>query len=117
MHEMTTLQAAYWVGRQSTTPRAGDAAHLYVEFEGQGIDETRLAAAVHMLFARHEMLRVTVSEDGQWSVGELNEFHALQVLDWRALDAADCDERLRVMRERKTHQKLALNQGKAQSLF
>ncbi|ELH0893597.1 amino acid adenylation domain-containing protein [Vibrio fluvialis] len=111
MHEMTTLQAAYWVGRQSTTPRAGDAAHLYIEFEGQGIDETRLAAAVHTLFARHEMLRVTVSEDGQWSVGELNEFHALQVLDWRALDAADCDERLRVMRERKTHQKLALNQG------
>ncbi|ENQ5770022.1 amino acid adenylation domain-containing protein [Vibrio fluvialis] len=111
MHEMTTLQAAYWVGRQSTTPRAGDAAHLYIEFEGQGIDETRLAAAVHTLFARHEMLRVTVSEDGQWSVGELNEFHALQVLDWLALDAADCDERLRVMRERKTHQKLALNQG------
>ncbi|EKO3976579.1 amino acid adenylation domain-containing protein [Vibrio fluvialis] len=111
MHEMTTLQAAYWVGRQSTTPRAGDAAHLYIEFEGQGIGETRLAAAVHTLFARHELLRVTVSEDGQWSVGELNEFHALQVLDWRALDAADCDERLRVMREQKTHQKLALNQG------
>ncbi|EKO3512212.1 amino acid adenylation domain-containing protein [Vibrio fluvialis] len=111
MHEMTTLQAAYWVGRQSTTPRAGDAAHLYIEFEGKGIDETRLAAAVHTLFSRHEMLRVTVSEDGQWSVGELNEFHALQVLDWRALDAADCDERLRVMREQKTHQKLALNQG------
>ncbi|EPI8558780.1 amino acid adenylation domain-containing protein [Vibrio fluvialis] len=111
MHEMTTLQAAYWVGRQSTTPRAGDAAHLYIEFEGKGIDETRLAAAVHALFARHEMLRVTVSEDGQWSVSELNEFHALQVLDWRALDAADCDEKLRVMRERKTHQKLALNQG------
>ncbi|MBY7837760.1 amino acid adenylation domain-containing protein [Vibrio fluvialis] len=111
MHEMTTLQAAYWVGRQSTTPRAGDAAHLYIEFEGQGIDETRLAAAVHTLFARHEMLRVTVSEDGQWSVGELNEFHALQVLDWRALDAADCDEKLRIMREQKTHQKLALNQG------
>ncbi|EPZ8236621.1 amino acid adenylation domain-containing protein [Vibrio fluvialis] len=113
MHEMTTLQAAYWVGRQSTTPRAGDAAHLYIEFEGKGIDETRLAAAVHTLFARHEMLRVTVSEDGQWSVGELNEFHALQVLDWRALDAADCDERLRVMREQKTHQKLALNQGQS----
>ncbi|EPT8451574.1 amino acid adenylation domain-containing protein [Vibrio fluvialis] len=111
MHEMTTLQAAYWVGRQSTTPRAGDAAHLYIEFEGKGIDETRLAAAVHTLFARHEMLRVTVSEDGQWSVSELNEFHALQVLDWRALDAADCDEKLRIMRERKTHQKLALNQG------
>ncbi|MCG6403359.1 amino acid adenylation domain-containing protein [Vibrio fluvialis] len=111
MHEMTTLQAAYWVGRQSTTPRAGDAAHLYIEFEGQGIGETRLAAAVHTLFARHEMLRVTVSENGQWSVSELNEFHALQVLDWRALDAADCDERLRVMREQKTHQKLALNQG------
>ncbi|ELL0571194.1 amino acid adenylation domain-containing protein [Vibrio fluvialis] len=111
MHEMTTLQAAYWVGRQSTTPRAGDAAHLYVEFEGQGIDETRLAAAVYTLFARHELLRVTVSENGQWSVSELNEFHALQVLDWRALDAADCDEKLRVMRERKTHQKLALNQG------
>ncbi|EQB8914458.1 amino acid adenylation domain-containing protein [Vibrio fluvialis] len=111
MHEMTTLQAAYWVGRQSTTPRAGDAAHLYIEFEGQGIGETRLAAAVHTLFARHELLRVTVSEDGQWSVGELNEFHALQVLDWRALDAADCDEKLRIMRERKTHQKLALNQG------
>ncbi|MBY8156813.1 amino acid adenylation domain-containing protein [Vibrio fluvialis] len=111
MHEMTTLQAAYWVGRQSTTPRAGDAAHLYIEFEGKGIDETRLAAAVHTLFARHEMLRVTVSEDGQWSVGELNEFHALQVLDWRALDAADCDEKLRIMREQKTHQKLALNQG------
>ncbi|EKO3547340.1 amino acid adenylation domain-containing protein [Vibrio fluvialis] len=111
MHEMTTLQAAYWVGRQSTTQRTGDAAHLYIEFEGQGIDETRLAAAVHTLFARHEMLRVTVSEDGQWSVGELNEFHALQVLDWRALDAADSDKRLRVMREQKTHQKLALNQG------
>ncbi|WMN54479.1 amino acid adenylation domain-containing protein [Vibrio fluvialis] len=111
MHEMTTLQAAYWVGRQSTTPRTGDAAHLYIEFEGQGIGETRLAAAVHTLFARHELLRVTVSEDGQWSVGELNEFHVLQVLDWRALDAADCDEKLRVMRERKTHQKLALNQG------
>ncbi|ENM5771565.1 amino acid adenylation domain-containing protein [Vibrio mimicus] len=111
MHEMTTLQAAYWVGRQSTTHRTGDAAHLYVEFEGQELDETRLAAAVQTLFRRHDMLRVAVGEDGQGSVSELNDLHTLQVMDWRSLDTANCDVQLKVMRERKTHQKLALAQG------
>lgn len=111
MHEMTKLQAAYWVGRQHIGDRTGDAAHLYVEFSGENIDPSRLARAVNTVFLRHEMLRVKVSEQGQLSIAQPSELHRLTVNDWRNEIAVRCEEALGHLRAVKTHQKLDLANG------
>ncbi|WP_245869462.1 amino acid adenylation domain-containing protein [Vibrio fujianensis] len=111
MHDMTTLQAAYWIGRQPTSSLTGDAAHLYIEFEGREIDTVRLTQAVHTVFCQHEMLRLTVSEQGQWRVSDLSDWHQLFLIDWREKNAAECERDGAALRKQKMHQKLALNQG------
>ena len=54
MKALTTMQAAYWVGRQSAPPMA---AHLYAEFDGGELDLARLRQAVDALYLRHPHYR------------------------------------------------------------
>ncbi|WP_370949581.1 phosphopantetheine-binding protein [Amycolatopsis sp. cg5] len=59
------MQHAYWVGRDSGQPLGGVAAHLYVEFDGEALDPERLRAALRKLVARHDMLRVRLTDNGE----------------------------------------------------
>lgn len=113
MYDLTTLQAAYWVGRQSHDLQAGDSAHLYVEFDGVGIDLERLSDAVERIFEHHPVLRMTVSETGTWSVSEQSQWHQLRIRDWRDLTRKQCDQQLTELRQSKTHQRLAIDDGQA----
>ncbi|MFD2640930.1 condensation domain-containing protein [Pseudomonas japonica] len=61
---LSEMQYAYWAGRQA----GGASAHLYVEFTGQGIDPQRLQGAFSALLARHPMLRVIITADGQQQI-------------------------------------------------
>lgn len=72
---LSEMQYAYWAGRQA----GGASAHLYVEFTGQGIDAQRLQGAFNALLARHPMLRVIITADGQQQIA--HELHAQVVVD------------------------------------
>lgn len=49
---LATMQHAYWMGRRQDQALGGVAAHLYVEFDGNGLDPERLRRAVTRLVRR-----------------------------------------------------------------
>ncbi len=110
---LSTMQAAYWVGRQSTQPLCGVAAHLYAEFDGSGIDPNRLKVAVRALYRVHPMLRVKVSSHGEQSIAPLSEWHQLNVLDVSTLSSSQAQHTLSEIRHQMSHQQLDLSQGQA----
>lgn len=80
------------------------AAHLYVEFDGAGVDPERLAAAAAELAVRHPMLRVEILPDGTQRIGDRD--LPVKISDLRALDAEAVEQQLLATREAKSHQLL-----------
>ncbi|RNF36392.1 peptide synthetase [Paracoccus methylarcula] len=107
------MQAAYWVWGHSPRATEGVSAHLYAEFDTGSLDPQRLQDAIGRLFAAHPALSVAVDADGM-------PFHAappsLEVEDLRDLPLAGQERRLEMIRQRKSHQRLALDQGAGMQL-
>ncbi|MBF6171464.1 non-ribosomal peptide synthetase [Nocardia blacklockiae] len=61
---LATMQHAYWVGRRQDQRLGGVAAHLYVEFDGHGVQGDRMRRAVRRLVHRHPQLRVRFTDGG-----------------------------------------------------
>ncbi|MBM7365460.1 non-ribosomal peptide synthetase [Gordonia hydrophobica] len=106
---LAPMQHAYWVGRTGAADLGGVAAHLYVEFDGDGLDADRLATAAEALAARHGQLRAQFGADGRQRVLPRLPRAALVVDDLR--DAADVDALLAQRRERRSHQVLDIAEG------
>jgi mycobactin phenyloxazoline synthetase len=102
---LAPMQHAMWVGRHDSQPLGGVAGHLYVEFDGRAIDPERLCSAATALAARHPMLRVRFLADGTQQIEPPADF-PVAVHDFRALADDAVEQRLRDIREAKSHQQL-----------
>ncbi|MCE2573067.1 amino acid adenylation domain-containing protein [Motilimonas eburnea] len=111
MRELTTVQAAYLVGRQSGQSMGGVAAHIYAEFDGEHLDQARLAQAVTKLFTQHPMLRMQITPEGQQTIAPLSSIHQLTVDDIEHLSPEDTRAFLNNKRVAMTDQQLDLSQG------
>ncbi|MFF2087821.1 amino acid adenylation domain-containing protein [Nocardia sp. NPDC058176] len=107
--ELATMQHAYWVGRRQGQALGGVAAHLYVEFDGAGLDPERLRHAVAALVRRHDMLRAQFLDSGTQRIlpQPLVPVFAAADLSTRP-DAADELERIR---QDKSHQRMDIGAG------
>jgi mycobactin phenyloxazoline synthetase len=101
---LAPIQHALWVGRNNDQQLGGVAAHLYVEFDGAGVDPERLRAAAARLAQRHPMLRVDILPDGTQRIGDRS--LPVTVLDLRDLDLPAAERRLEEIRDTKSHQML-----------
>ena len=99
---LAPMQHAMWLGRNADQQLGGVAAHLYVEFDGAGVDPERLRVAAAKLVARHPMLRVEILPDGTQRIGERG--LPVTVHDLRGLDAEAAEQRLAAIRDQKSHQ-------------
>lgn len=111
--DLTPMQAAYWVGRRSTERLGGVAAHLYAEFEGDGVEPDRLQTAIEHLCRLHPMLRLRVDAEGRQHLGEAPGRLVLEVEDLRALAPDARQWRLLARRRLWTGRKLDLARGEA----
>jgi len=102
---LAPMQHAMWVGRHDSQPLGAVAGHLYVEFDGGAIDPERLREAATSLVARHPMLRVEFLSDGTQQIAAPADF-PVTVHDFRDLTTDVVGERLRGLREAKSHQQL-----------
>jgi epothilone synthetase B len=100
---LTDIQQAYWLGRQGDLELGGVGCHLYREFERTGLDLARLELAWQRLVARHEMLRVVVSAEGEQQVLASVPRYRLGVLDLRGLAPARAAAALGTVREHMSH--------------
>ncbi|KWX67629.1 non-ribosomal peptide synthetase [Mycobacterium sp. NAZ190054] len=99
---LAPIQHAMWVGRNDDQQLGGVAAHLYVEFDGTGVDPARLQDAATKLAARHPMLRVEILPDGTQRIGDRG--LPVTVYDLRDLDPSAAEGRLDEIRDEKSHQ-------------
>jgi mycobactin phenyloxazoline synthetase len=105
------MQHAYWIGRDDPHRLGGVAAHLYTEFDGPQADPERLTAAVLGLAARHDMLRVRLTDNGEQVVGDTPSWSGLTVHDLRDAAPGHAAAELERIRQRLSHQKLAIEAG------
>lgn len=107
------MQAAYWVGRRSSAPLGGVAAHLYGEFDGAGIEPERLRDAVRKLCRLHPMLRLRVDAEGGQHLDPAADPLALDIEDMREFSADALQARLFAKRRSWSHRQLDLTGGDA----
>ncbi|WP_312871125.1 non-ribosomal peptide synthetase [Streptomyces lonarensis] len=108
---LAAMQHAYWIGRQDDQPLGGVGAHFYVELDGSGVDPDRLATAVTALRRRHDMLRVTVLDDGRQHTRAAPAQPAVTVHDLTARTAAERERELIRLRDHGTHRRMDPEQG------
>ncbi|MGV7963334.1 amino acid adenylation domain-containing protein [Photorhabdus tasmaniensis] len=113
MRELTSMQAACWVGRNVQTNLGGVAAHLYAEFDGYDIEVERFKQALECVCSLHPMLRLCVNAEGLQSVIPSGESLLLEIEDFRGLPEQEEARLLLVKRVEWTHQKLDLSSGQA----
>ena len=113
MRELTSMQAACWMGRGDHSDLGGVSAHLYAEFDGQAIDLPRLVAALGRLGREHGMLRACVTADGMQALAAADKVPHLEVEDFTALEGEALAQRLEAKRQQWTHQRLDLATGQA----
>jgi len=109
--DLAPMQHAYWIGRSEGQPLGGVGAHLYAEFDGAGVDPERLAAALHALLDRHDMLRVRVGAHGRQRIAAEAGWRGLAVHDLRDRGPAEVEQVLAAAREEYSHQALDLEAG------
>lgn len=108
---LATMQHAYWIGRSEDQDLGGVAAHLYVEFDGGAVDPARLRQAVDALVAAHPMLRTRFLPDGTQQTMKAPGCDVFSVVDLRGRVDAEIESMLAELRDRKTHQRLAIEDG------
>ncbi|CAJ1500770.1 amino acid adenylation domain-containing protein [[Mycobacterium] burgundiense] len=99
---LAPIQHALWLGRNEEQALGGVAPHLYVEFDGAGVDPRQLRVAAAALARRHPMLRVDILPDGTQRISDRT--LPVAVHDLRDLDDAAAQARLAEIRDAKSHQ-------------
>lgn len=108
---LATMQHAYWIGRCDEQELGGVAAHLYVEFDGGAVDPVRLERAVADLVATHPMLRTRFNPDGTQQTMPRPGRPVFDVVDLCGQAPEVVETTLAQLRDRKTHQRLAIEDG------
>jgi mycobactin phenyloxazoline synthetase len=108
---LAAMQHAYWIGRSDEQELGGVAAHLYVEFDGKAIDPRRLERAVSDLVAAHPMLRTRFLPDGTQQTMPRPGRSVFAVVDLRGQSTDMVEPALTELRDRKTHQRLEIEDG------
>ncbi|MET9441837.1 amino acid adenylation domain-containing protein [Streptomyces sp. NPDC006610] len=113
---LAVMQHAYWIGRGEDTTLGSVAAHLYVEFDGPGLDPDRLDTAVRALAARHGMLRACFTDDGRQRILPALTRPATTVHDLREADEETVAARLEKLRHAGSHARLDVESGEVFSV-
>lgn len=108
MRELTSMQAACWIGRTAHAFLGRVSAHLYVEFDGHPIELDRLREALGRASLLHPMLRMRVDAQGLQSIAAVDQSPQLEVEDLRAMTEPEAARHLLAKRETWTHQQLDL---------
>ncbi|WP_280266174.1 amino acid adenylation domain-containing protein [Nocardia wallacei] len=107
---LATMQHAYWVGRRQDQRLGGVAAHLYVEFDGAGVQADRMRRAVERVVRRHEQLRVQFTDGGTQRVLPEPLRPVFHLVDLTAeFDGGRME--LERLRQEKSHQRMDIGSG------
>lgn len=96
---LTDLQQAYWLGHQKLFELGNVSAHVYAEYDLQGVDIARLERAWNRLVQRHEMLRAVVCEEGRQRIRRQVPPYTIPIRDLSDLSQEECHRSMLTVRE------------------
>ena len=105
--EMTPIQQAYWVGRNSGLELDGVSTHTCEEIECTNVDIERLERCFNQLILRHDMLRGRITPSGQIEILQKVPYYKFSVDDLRGRSAIEQHNRLEHLRKRMYQEVLA----------
>ncbi|MGH3794146.1 MAG: amino acid adenylation domain-containing protein [Pseudonocardiaceae bacterium] len=108
---LALMQHAYRIGREEGSTLGSVAAHLYVEFDGAGVQPQRLEDAVRAVVERHGMLRARFSDDGSQRIMPRYPRRPLAVHDLRDVEDHLVAAELAMIRDENTHARLDIEDG------
>ncbi|EAO0165826.1 amino acid adenylation domain-containing protein [Salmonella enterica] len=108
---LAPMQHAYWIGRRKEQFLGGVSSHFYHEFNARDIDPLRLEKAVDRLMERHEMLRVSISDEGQQFIPDRVSAKKLVVHDLRLASHEQALRHLKATREYLSVRQMVVNKG------
>lgn len=100
---LTDVQSAYLLGRNQGFRYGGVACHLYMELNYDALDHTLVENCWNTLIERHEMLRVTVNNQGYQTIQETTPRFKVHYQDTSEASSIEQSLVLNEVRERMSH--------------
>lgn len=100
---LTDVQAAYLLGRSNAFEYGGVACHIYLELKYPDLDPKRVVSIWNQLIERHDMLRATISQEGQQQVQAQVPNIEVDYLDASGFDEKNLSTSLEKVRQEMGH--------------
>ncbi|PMB52084.1 non-ribosomal peptide synthetase [Fischerella thermalis CCMEE 5201] len=107
---LTDIQQAHWLGRNQVFELSHVSNHVYIEFETNNLNISRLTAAWQKLIQRHDMLRAIVLPTGEQQILDQVPDYQITILDLRELEPSKIKTELIAIREKLSQQNLPSHQ-------
>ncbi|WP_291328777.1 non-ribosomal peptide synthetase/type I polyketide synthase [Desulfovibrio sp. UCD-KL4C] len=101
---LTSVQHAYWVGRNGGLELSDVSCFLYVEIDVSDLDVSSLELSVNALIARHDTLRTIIRSDGLQQVLSYVPAYVVAVEDLSTVPRSEQKDRLDSLRSELSHQ-------------
>ncbi|ERT15075.1 non-ribosomal peptide synthetase [Photorhabdus temperata] len=90
--ELTSVQQAYWTGRQKEQTLGGIACQVYLELDCPLLKNSDIEWAVNQVHQRHDMLRMRITGDGK---GEITAYQPVSIesYDWQQFSPSLLEEK------------------------
>ena len=100
---LTDVQSAYLLGRSNAFQYGGIASHIYLEIKYPELDLNRVKVVWDRIIDQHDMLRVTITQDGQQQVKEKVPSISVDYIDVSNFDPKESLAKLKQVREGMSH--------------
>lgn len=114
--ELTDVQYAYWIGRDSNQKLGGVGCHGYFEVDCTELNLDKLESAWSILFEYHPMLRANYTSDGKQKILKEAYHKKIQFIDMNGLSDEKREKELLGIREKRSHRLLDIENGEVISL-
>lgn len=101
--ELTNIQKAYVLGRQSCYNLGNTSTHMYLEYETE-LDISKLQTALNKTIQKHPMLRAVLRKDLTQRILKEVPSYTILVDDMQAESHIECEKKRMMMREEMSHQ-------------
>ncbi|MBH8576639.1 amino acid adenylation domain-containing protein [Nostocaceae cyanobacterium CENA369] len=107
---LTDIQQAHWLGRNQVFELSHVSNHVYIEFETNNLDISRLTAAWQKLIQRHDMLRAIVLPTGEQQILDQVPNYQINILDLQESETQKLETELIAIRKKLSQQNLPSHQ-------
>lgn len=108
--DLTDVQYAYWVGRNSYQTLGNLGCHGYLEIDGYDVEPLQLEKAWNMLRESHPMLRAVFKDTGKQLIKPYR-YEKIKIYNFRNIEDSQVNSKLLQIRNKLSHRLLDISSG------